>query len=209
MLPFAAPFSSRLRDQLSLLRDLNALYDRGEFIHALSIASRMSVLVEMIKSVEGRDHIQDNAITFSTPTDPSGTGQTPVSPLVSKQVYVDDNMIIVSQANLPIFADPSQKSFFSCNIGKWLAQPAFYFAPGKFVSRERLIHIVRNKDGGSHGYSELPPEYVQFAQDAGMISLKVSQAGAPEPSPPIHFATIRQISHELSNALWPSLSKAA
>lgn len=201
---FSAPFAVRLKEQLAILRDLNGLYDGGSHFHALSLAGRISVILEMLSSAEGGKHIVAEGISFTTPIDPLATGRSDVAPLVSKRIYVDDNMTIVSQANLPIFTDANQPASFRCNLGKWVSQPAFYYEPGKFISRQRLIALMRNKDGAGHPYSLVPPEYVSFAQDAGALSLRVSQPGAPEPQPAIHLASVRQISHELLDSLSPS-----
>ena len=197
---FGAPFGERLRQQLRLLNDLNGLYDQGGYDHALSIAGRVHVIVEMLQTAEGGQHLQSMKIKLCTPIDPADERRQ-VVPLVSRQALVDDNMNVVAQRNFPAFADPAAPPPFWIGFGKWLAQAAFFYAPGKFVSRERLIILMRNKDGGGHRYSLVPPEYLQFANDAGTISLKVNDGATPTPEPQIHYASMRQISHELLDSL--------
>lgn len=200
---FAEPFTRRLKEQLDLLCDVAGLYDGGRHNHALSIAVRASVIIEMLRSAEGGSHIKAREITFSTPIDPSEASDRLISPLASKQVFVDDNMAIVSQINSPAFADANAGPVFRVNLGKWLSQPAFYYEPGKFVSRNRLVAMMRNKDGAGHPYSLVPQEYLHFAQDTGALSIQITGADGKsrEPDPPLHFASMRQISYELLEAL--------
>jgi len=200
---FGEPFATRLKEQLNLLKDVADLYDDGRHNHALSIAARASVIIEMLRSSEGGSHIKAHGITFSTPIDPNESAGRLISPLASKQVFVDDNMAIVSEVNSPAFADPNAGSMFPVNLGKWLSQPAFYYEPGKFISRDRLVAMMRNRDGAGHPYSLVPPEYLHFAQNTGALSIRVTGANgnSRNPVPALHFASMRQIAHELLGAL--------
>jgi hypothetical protein len=202
---FFAPFNIQLSEQLKLLGDLNHLYDSGRYDHALSIANRVAVIIEMLRSKDGGIHIQKSRISFVTPINPNLAGEQEICPLVSKEVYVNDAFSIVSRKNLPKFQSKSPFAIYHCNLAKWLGQSAFYFEIGNFLSRERLLRLMRNKDGASHPYSLVPQEYLNFAEGKGAISINTGETAEHRATPDIHLASMRLISHEIVESLSPSI----
>jgi len=70
------------------------------------------------------------------------------------------------------------------------------------LSRERLINIAANQDGGAHVDPGIDEDYAGLSRDNGLGLLQATAAGEipmPNPVP----ATIRQIAHEVLKTLIP------
>jgi hypothetical protein len=79
---------------------------------------------------------------------------------------------------------------------------------GNSLSRERLIIIAANQDGGAHVDASIDERYAALSRD-NAVGLFQASAGRVNPLPDPVPATIRQIGHEVLKTLEPAYARNA
>lgn len=199
---YARPFNERLFEQLEILRNLTASYDQGAFFMVKPIATTAGTIIDLLAGHEGASFIQGNAVKFPTPVDPKQSDKK-VSPLADLRIFVNAKNEILKVETIPIFMALPPAPVHWIGLGKWKGQIIHWTGPKLGLSRVELISGMRNHDGGAHPYKDPGHTYQSLAKGRGAVSLLMS--GAPDPHPPGHFSAMRQIGHELLEALQHTL----
>jgi hypothetical protein len=197
-------FEQQLAEQLSLLQDYCELYDNGKVGHARSIASRLDVIIDMLRSYEGGQFVQTHAVRLLSNARQINDfdkkhGYSPLSPLrVSATIGSEAataEFFPVHRTRESIYANKQMK------VGAWLAETVLIAKNKHSVSRGKLIKEMRNKDGGSHPYSHTEPAYAGVADKMGLGLFAFGPAGVIEFNPPAHLATMRHMAWEIITSL--------
>lgn len=197
-------FERKLREQISLLNDYCDLYDHGKVGHALSIAARLDVILEMLRSAEGGQFVRDHEIALiSNASGPTAfskdRGHHPLATL-SVSVKVGDWKPWAEFAPICRMPDSIQ-THKKMKIGAWLREAVLIANTKHRLDRAGLIKQMRNKGGGAHPYSEPEPDYKALSDKWGLGLQAVSSAGAVPYEPPATVATIRHMAHEVMVSL--------
>lgn len=195
---YAQPFEDRLFEQTEILRQLTTSYDQGAVVMVKLIATTAGTIVDLLAGQEGGNFIRDRNIKFPTPIDPKGSGKK-VSPLADLRVFINDQNEIINSDTVPIFKAVPPPKVHLVRLGKWKSERVHWTGPDAGLSREALISTMRNDDGGAHPYKDPGHAYRSLARGRGALSILMG--GAPYPHPPGHFSAMRQIGHELLEAL--------
>jgi hypothetical protein len=205
-------FEERLMEQSSLLNDYCELYDQGKRGHALSIAGRLDVILSMLRSQEGASFVTSRDLRLVSHAAPSTAvhmqnGYHPLAPVsVSARFGTGESwaeFIPLHRRPESIYVTKPMK------IGAWTREVVLATRNRKYcVTRGVLITQMRNKDGGSHPYSEAEPAYRGVADKMGVGLYAFGPAGVIEYDPPAHIATMRHIAHEVLTSLEPHLPAA-
>lgn len=197
-------FSSNLAVQIGLLADHCDQYDTGKFNHALSIATRLDVILSALISNEGAKFVQSNHVRLnsnvSAPTEMSLMyGYHPLAVLETSVMIGGGKQ---EARFIPVFQRPAS-IYKSSELkpGAWMGEVVLLPKGGSKVSRQTLISQMRNKDGGAHPVSEAKPAYQAVANKMGLGLFAVGPAGAMAYDPPAHFATMRHLGHEMTSSL--------
>lgn len=192
-------FISDLCEQLQLLVGYCRLYDEGTTAHAKSIAGRISVIMEMLSSRDGADFVAgDKQLLLSNTFRPlphaKAYGHHPLA-ILSVSARGDGSE--ASARFQPMFANsegPIAQSFIALSTWK---NEVVISVRNLVLTRYRLYHQMRNKDGGSHPRSDPDPSYSAASDPIGLGLRAIGSYGGLPYDPPAHFATMRQMAYEL------------
>jgi len=194
-------FRGELKNQLSLLRDYCDLYDSGKVSHALSIANRLSVIIEMLRGETGGDFVRQTSLRLlSNAPSPHALdirhGFHPLAPLEVSHIAGSN---VTTASFFPVHRTPASiHATKQMKIGAWLKEDVLISTHKHRTSRGDLISQMRNKDGGSHAPSDPTEAYNSVASKVGIGLTAIGPDGHVNFDPPAHFATIRHISYEVS-----------
>jgi hypothetical protein len=198
------PFEEQLSEQLSLLQDYCELYDQGKVGHARSIASRLDVIIDMLRSREGGQFVLTHSVRLVSNARQMNDvgkvhGYSPLSPVRVSGTFGFDT---AAAEFFPVHRTPeSIYTSKQMKIGAWLAETVLVSKSKHSVNRGKLIKEMRNKDGGSHPYSQPEPAYIGVADKMGLGLFAFGPAGVLEFNPPAHLATMRHMAWELISSL--------
>jgi hypothetical protein len=193
-------FEASVKEQMLLLRDTARNYDESTPAHAKSIATRISTLMEILQSKDGAAFVKNEKsllISDWFPALPQAKthGHHPLVTLSVETVIGSGRTEARFSAHIDKLASPDQRNLVS--ISKWQKETVLHPAKGKGVSRRYLYMTMRNKDGGAHAPSAVEPEYAGASSPHGLGLKAFGVEGSLQFDPPAHYATMRQMAHEL------------
>jgi hypothetical protein len=189
-----------LKEQLCLLSDYADIYDQGRTAHAKSIATRIYAIMEMFQSKDGSVFVagEKNMLTsdhFKPLPHAKTHGHHPLVTLSVSQIIGSQKTEARFDARLDNLSFPTQRTLVS--ISKWQDQIVLQAKNGKGISRKFLYNVMRNKDGGAHAPSSVNTDYAEVGNPRGIGLYAFGIEGVVPYDPPAHFATIRQMAHEI------------
>lgn len=187
------------KEQLKFLSDAAERYDKGDYSEAKLLAVHLRVLLHDTvhsTSLLNQLGIKDRVLFFDSVSVPSNVLRT-FSGLVYKGVGPDGGVYVPLLDELP----PDQK-FHRVDFDRWWTTVIFRDNKGGEFTRQRLVCVVANQDGGAHIDPEIDESYVDLKKrnSLGWIYGSDSECG---PFKDATLASIRQIAHEVLKSLIP------
>lgn len=195
-----------LEEQIDFLVNACKMFDQGDFKYAKQLATHVRVLVHdtsqstSLLNLIGR---KDSMRFCSTASFPKNAvfflGL--VNPASRLMIDNQDNQK-VEHTFIPNLNENAGQSKKWVDFDTWYQQKILVSNPTHFT-RNEMITFVANKDGGAHIDPYVSEKYYTIAKGTGSMLYATSRPidEAPyqqgEPYKNLHFATIRQIAHEL------------
>ncbi len=127
----------------------------------------------------------------------------PIDPdnLLSELPLVFTRASIAGIEYLPMCAGGPEVPPTEEKFSKWWDASVLRDNRRRILSRKNIVTTMRHQEGGGHVSRDLDESFadLQRHNTAGWIAFRENKAFAPEYGP--HYATVRQIAHELSETL--------
>lgn len=199
-------FADQLRRQLLFLKNSCDLYDQGCLEEAIRIATTLRVIGHTTgSSVSVLTHLKaDSSCNLLS---------TALAEPFRRDAYALVTIGFISRNHsVPLLATPKlagakHQRFIPFNDW-WNDESVISAGSAGIVTRRELVLWAANKDGGAHVDDRLTARYEAVIAGAGLsVKLKENDDGkipeaeqAEMPVKNLHFATLRQIAHEVLNS---------
>ncbi len=182
----------KLEEQIQLLINSCKTYDDGSKVEAINMAIRIRVLVhDTSRSTSLLKLLDKKNILFYDTAYEYDPANIPTTGLAAQQIVGGKGVEWIP--NLDIFNYGRGKISFQ----EWWSQLVIVDFKNNEFSREQLITIMANKDGGAHIDHELPSEYQDIASGTSLGWTDMNG----NPIEDMHLASVRQISYEVLKTL--------
>lgn len=186
-----------LKSELAFLKQCCSLYDKGDGNIAKKIALSLRILLHdnprnNCKSILSQVGIKDKTRFLDSAHPYNAKNLLPSSCLTLMQISSSTNdrvKPLLGYLNKKVYKD----------FQSWWQQIVLDDKAHKF-SREEIIRLVADKDGGAHIDSELPEHYYNLTRNNSMNWL-INVDGVEKPLINFCFASIRQIGYEIDETL--------
>lgn len=193
------------RAQLQLLENHSKLYDEGHQIEAKSLAGTLRILLHTKgQSMSLVSQLElESTLFFDTNGDDSDivNGTAVSSHFGLLWLGVDGKFIPFLDETLP--GRGEGKPFQNY----WKEQVVLKDSKGKFFTRENIVLILADKDGGAHVDPALPNDYVDLTRNNSLGWQTISPQRESQDIEPPHLASVRQIAHEILRTFLPEYPK--
>ncbi len=187
--------AQHLQDLVNALQLSSDAYDRGSTGEAKRLALTIRVLVHdtggQSKSLLGQLGVKDDLLFFATADSHTPGNLMSESPLVMMHLGGGNQTSYVPALDKLPF--PMERLPFE----DWWERRAARDKVGRFLTRRTLILAMANTDGGGHVDPELDATYANLSRNNSMGWKLKTEDGSLAPKHGPHFATARQVAHEL------------
>ncbi|MBL8679833.1 MAG: SEC-C domain-containing protein [Myxococcales bacterium] len=196
-----AELDELLQEQLKMLRRSAKAFDDGDGFEAKRIATVLRTLLHDTKqsrSLFGQLGKKETLFFDSAEPD-SPDNILAYAPLVCVLPTLDGS---TTAPRLDSFAGGRNSAI---PFDAWWNAVIFRDRSERTLTRRTLVLAMANQDGGAHVDPELDETYYDMSRRAS-IDIYASIGGAMSPALDAHYASLRQIAHELFKTIDPSYS---